>query len=70
MSLNSTSDIVAAVRRARSSDDPGEIACSLVFTARTLVADDDHVAKVFLARTMLKVAYQLDPDVVLTSKTQ
>jgi hypothetical protein len=70
MSPDATSDIVNAVRRARTTDDPGEVACSLVYAATNVIGDDDHVAKVFLARLMVKVAAQLDPDVVLSPYTQ
>ena len=38
-------------------------ACSLVYAAANVIGDDDHVAKVFLARLMVKVALTLDPDV-------
>lgn len=70
MSLSSTSEIVNAVRRARTSDDPGEVACSLVYAAVNVISDDDHVGKTFLARTMFKVACQLDADVLRTPTTQ
>jgi len=68
MSPDETSDIVNAVRRARTSDDPGEVACNLVYAATNVIADDDHVAKVFLARLMIKVALTLDPDVSLSTQ--
>ena len=69
MSPSVTSDIVNAVCAARTSDDPSEVAFSLVYAASKVIADDDHIAKVYLARLMVKVAASLDPDVLRSTTT-
>ena len=65
----SADNIINAVRAARTSDDPAEVACSPYLNAATnVISEDDHAAKVFLARLMVKVARQLDPDVSLSTQ--
>ena len=63
-------NIIDAVRAARTSDDPAEVACGLVYAASNVIADDDHAAKAYLARLMLKIAVQLDRDVLRSLNTQ
>ncbi len=57
------------VMEARRSDDPSEVAFDLLYAA-THVIGDEYIAKVFLARLMLKIAGELDPDVLRSSTTQ
>jgi hypothetical protein len=69
MSPNATtSDIVAAVRRARTCDDPSEVAFQLVHVATHMLDEDDHIGRVYLARLMLRVARSLDEDVTLSTQ--
>jgi hypothetical protein len=61
-------DIVNAVVAARTSDDAAEIAAGLLCAAGHVIAEDDHAARVYLARLMLRVARQLDPDLSLNTQ--
>ena len=65
-----TSDVINAVRAARSSDDPSEVAFQLVHVATHVIGEDDYIARTYLARLMLKVARQLDADVLLCPTLQ
>ena len=67
--MSPSAEIINAVRRARTSDDPGEVACGLICAAVNVIDDDDHIAKIFLARQMVKIACQLDPDVLRSTTT-
>jgi hypothetical protein len=63
-------NIIDAVLAARTSADAAEIAVGLVCAAGHVIAEDDLAARAFLARLMVRVARELDPDAVLNPTTQ
>ena len=64
------SDIVNAILAARTSDDVVEVAAGLICAAGHVIGENDLAARAFLARLMVRVARELDPDAVLNPTTQ
>ena len=63
-------DIVDAVLAARTSDDVVEVAAGLICAAGHVIGENDPAGRAFLARLMVRVARELDPDAVLNPTTQ